>query len=93
MTIWIKTAEQPPVDTSLILRRWSNGNVWAGPHEAGPKNQGFAEYIDVPVLERQYAELTTMLSRIKQLIDEASAEPDTPTLAAVRRLLAKKELS
>jgi len=42
---WITTAHRLPEPGQLVVKRWGNGNVWAGRHVAHPKHESFAEWM------------------------------------------------
>lgn len=42
---WIAAAHRLPEPGQLVVKRWSNGNVWAGRHVAHPKHESFAEWM------------------------------------------------
>lgn len=47
-TDWIRTTDQVPENGRLIVKRWANGNVWAGVHVAHPKHESFDEWLPLP---------------------------------------------
>lgn len=45
---WIRPADQTPENGQLIVKRWANGNVWAGIHTAHPKHESFDAWLPLP---------------------------------------------
>lgn len=41
---WQKMPDKAPTPGQLIVKRWTNGNVWAGVYTGGPKEGSFDEW-------------------------------------------------
>jgi len=44
---WTKVKEKPPVP-GLIVKRFKDGSIWAGPYNGTEKESSFVEYIQLP---------------------------------------------
>lgn len=42
--VWTKSTDRMPAAGQLIVKRWANGNVWAGIYRGGPKESSFDEW-------------------------------------------------
>jgi hypothetical protein len=49
MTLWVETKTRLPQAGQLIVKRWANGNVWAGRYSGRPKDSSFDSWMPLEV--------------------------------------------